>query len=514
MCSYCRMFIPSYAELEGPLQAIIPTKTGNVMQLAWTPEVEKAFVELKQALQRLPALGLPDPNKPFTQMVDGKGGYMTSVLCQKHGTHQRLVAYFSAKLDMVARGLPACLRAIASAKKAILASRDIVAYFPLTVLVPHAVHRILQDQRVSHLSALRWVRYHTTLLDMPNITVKRCITLNPATLLPTEEDGDPHDCTAVLAEVCTPRVDLFEEAISNPDLCLYVDGSASRDDTGVNRAAYAVVTDHEILKTEVLPSFYSAQATELVALMEACKLAADKTVNVSTDSRYAWGVVHDFGAIWKHRQFLMSSSKYIKHHHLVNTLLEAILLPKTIVKCAAHKATEEQISNGNNFADRVAKATATKTTVQAVQETATTLQATLWEIQSGATAPEPFQHWQVDFVELTQAAGKKYMLVCMCMFSKRVEAQTVAKMFLREIIPRWGLPKRISSDNGTPFVHQGLIELTKYLGIDMKKHCSYQPASAGVVVRANGILKAGLAKMCQQTGHNWAQWLPLVLWQM
>lgn len=141
---------------------------------------------------------------------------------------------------------------------------------------------------------------------MPNITVKRCITLNPATLLPTEEDGDPQDCTAVLAEVYIPRVDLFEEAISNPDLCLYVDGSASRDDTGVNRAAYAAVTDHEILETEVLPSSYSAQAAEPVALTEACQLAADKTVN-------------DFGAIWKHRQFLTSSGKYIRHHHLARS---------------------------------------------------------------------------------------------------------------------------------------------------------------------------------------------------
>ncbi|KAK1795651.1 hypothetical protein P4O66_001146 [Electrophorus voltai] len=61
------------AELEGPLRTIIPTKAGNAVQLAWTPEAEKAFVELKQALQSLPALGFPDPNKPFTQTMLGRG---------------------------------------------------------------------------------------------------------------------------------------------------------------------------------------------------------------------------------------------------------------------------------------------------------------------------------------------------------------------------------------------------------------------------------------------------------
>ncbi|XP_049325077.1 protein NYNRIN-like [Astyanax mexicanus] len=125
-------------------------------------------------------------------------------------------------------------------------------------------------------------------------------------------------------------------------------------------------------------------------------------------------------------------------------------------------------------------------------------------------ATEPFQHWQVDFVELTPAEGKRFLLVCVCMFSKWVEAfptgtqdgEAVAKAFLREIISRWGLPKRVSSDNGAPFVHTGLNNLTKYLGIDMRKHCSYHPASAGAVERVNGTIKNGLAKMTQQTGLN------------
>lgn len=137
-------------------------------------------------------------------------------------------------------------------------------------------------------------------------------------------------------------------------------------------------------------------------------------------------------------------------------------------------------------------------------------------------ATAPFQHWQIDFAELTPAEGKKHMLVCVCMFSKWVEAfptgtqdaAAVTKVLLREIIPRWGLPSRVSSDNGTPFVQQGLIALTKHLGIDMRKHCSYHPASAGAVERTNGTLKNGLAKLHQDTGLNWVQCLPLVLWQI
>ena len=34
------------------------------------------------------------------------------------------------------------------------------------------------------------------LLSQPHITIERCVTFNPATLLLTAEDGNPHDCVA------------------------------------------------------------------------------------------------------------------------------------------------------------------------------------------------------------------------------------------------------------------------------------------------------------------------------
>jgi len=53
------------------------------------------------------------------------------------------------------------------------------------------------------------------MLNHPNVTIKRCNTLNPASLLPLPEDGEPHSCLDYVNLVCTPRPDLKDEPIPN-----------------------------------------------------------------------------------------------------------------------------------------------------------------------------------------------------------------------------------------------------------------------------------------------------------
>ncbi|XP_066533873.1 protein NYNRIN-like [Hoplias malabaricus] len=317
-------------------------------------------------------------------------------------------------------------------------------------------------------------------------------------------------------QTCDTQLDLKDEPLTNPDLVLFVDGSASRDRHGVNKVGCAVVTASEVLVAKPLPSTYSAQAAELVALIEACKLAEDIQSSATAAEIRRWK--QDKCSLtpqgWMHAPTnkpclpkayarglikIVHGRSHMSKGGIVDTLRKQWYAP------GLTNLTQKFCSQCLICAQHSAKAAHAQTSTA-----------------GHPPATEPFQHWQIDFVELTQAEGKKYMLVCVCMFSKWTEAfptgkqdaQAVTKMLLREIIPRWGLPTRISSDNGTPFVQRGLIDLTKHLGIDMRKHCSYHPASAGAVERMNGTLKNGLAKMHQDTGLSWVKCLPLVLWQM
>ena len=136
----------------------------------------------------------------------------------------------------------------------------------------------------------------------------------------------------------------------------------------------------------------------------------------------------------------------------------------------------------------------------------------------------PGTYWEVDFTEVKPARyGNKYLLVFIDTFSGWVEAfptkketaTVVAKKILEEILPRFGVPKVIGSDNGPAFVSQVSQGLARQLGTNWKLHCAYRPQSSGQVERMNRTLKETLTKLALESGGNdWTALLPCALFRV
>lgn len=137
------------------------------------------------------------------------------------------MAYYSAKLDPVACALPACAKAVVAASEAVQASAVVVLYHPLTLLVTHTVSILLLQSKIAFLSPARHLSCMAVLLSQPNLTIKRCTTLNPATLMPTAEDGTPHNCLEKVTQTVLPRPDLKDEALTGGEVW-FVDGSSRK----------------------------------------------------------------------------------------------------------------------------------------------------------------------------------------------------------------------------------------------------------------------------------------------
>ena len=98
-------------------------------------------------------------------------------------------------------------------------------------------------------------------------------------------------------------------------------------------------------------------------------MAKGKSATIYTDSRYAFGVVHDFGMLWKHRGFITTSGKPIQHCAMVKHLLESIMFPSelSVVKCEAHTGGSNSVSQGNALADFAAKQAALNPSMMVLQ---------------------------------------------------------------------------------------------------------------------------------------------------
>ncbi|XP_052018559.1 uncharacterized protein LOC127668804 isoform X2 [Apodemus sylvaticus] len=321
----------------------------------WTPEHLKAFKEIKKALLSAPALALPDLTKPFTLYVDNRAGVARGVLTQTLGPWKWPIVYLSKKLDPVASGWPSCLKAI-SAVALLLKDADKLTLGQQTIIVaPHALESIIRQPPDCWMTNACMTHYQSLLLTERVLFAPLAI-LNPATLLPEADESAPiHQCIDILAEEPGTRKDLTDQLWPGCP-SWYTDGSRFMV-KGKRRAGVVVVDGRQTIWASSLPEGISGQKAELIALIQALKLAEGKMINIYMDSGYAFATTHVHGDTYKQRGLLTSTGKDIKIKEEILSLLEAIHVPKklAIIHCPGHQKGHDAVTKGNKMADSAAK---------------------------------------------------------------------------------------------------------------------------------------------------------------
>ncbi|KAM6081421.1 uncharacterized protein VSU04_002112 [Chlamydotis macqueenii] len=218
---------------------------------------------------------------------------------------------------------------------------------------------VVLKQKGSHwLSPSRFLKYQAVLVEQDNVKILNTNLINPAAFLSSEQENSEllqNDCLEVVESTYSSRPDLKEEPLLDAETW-YTDGSGFIKN-GEHKSGHAITTLDSVIESNLLPPGTSAQKAEIIAFIRALQKAKGKQINIWTDLKYAFGVVHAHGAMWKERGLLTFQGKQIKDSKEILELLDAVQLPQevAIMHCKGHQKGETDQQRGNRLADQEAK---------------------------------------------------------------------------------------------------------------------------------------------------------------
>ncbi|XP_054154595.1 uncharacterized protein LOC128953145 [Oppia nitens] len=135
-------------------------------------------------------------------------------------------------------------------------------------------------------------------------------------------------------------------------------------------------------------------------------------------------------------------------------------------------------------------------------------------------ANEPFEIVGVDILGPLSptSKGSKYIIIMIDLFTKwmetkavrNVQAITIAKWFVDEVLARHGAIKKVLTDNARYFISDFMEEVFKLTASKHVKTTPYSPQSNGTAEKACGTVAMMLKHYVQDNVTNWDQYLPKV----
>jgi transposase InsO family protein len=127
----------------------------------------------------------------------------------------------------------------------------------------------------------------------------------------------------------------------------------------------------------------------------------------------------------------------------------------------------------------------------------------------------PFELLTMDYVELDEAKGYKYALVCTDHFTKFVQiyatknkkALSVADKIYNDLILKFGFPTRMHSDQGGEFVNKLLTRLHELAETKQSRTTPYHPQGNGATERFNRTMINMLKTLRENEKKDWSRHL-------
>ncbi|XP_062530656.1 uncharacterized protein LOC119630752 [Bombyx mori] len=468
-CSWFRQFIPNFAKIAEPLTRL----TKKSQPWIWGLEQDDAFKSLKRLLTTSPILIQADYTKPFILRTDASDYALGACLLQGESSNdERPIEYASRLLTSAERNYSTTEREALAVVWAVERFRGYIDGHLVHVRSDHQPLKWLFSVKSPSGRLVRWAMKLQAYDLQIEYTPGKVNVIADTLSRPVTELNSPPDCGICPVIVDVPHWDAAstrDAQMADPEISKIITDLEGTDELSVNRWS-----ERGYLLTQgVLYRYAEDSESEEPQLVVPESLRGKVMFECHDSPTAAHGGIQRTIHRISQRFYFPGLRRYVTEYL------------KTCIECQRYKPS--------NF------------------KPAGLLQT-----------PVPAQRFEVIAVDLfgplpKGPCGERWILIVEDTASKWVElfalidatAEVCAKTLVNEVFMRFGVPRRMISDNGVQFVADVMQKAMFVLGVKQNLIPLYHP-EANPVERKNRDLKAHLAILLEGRHQQWPEVLSFV----
>lgn len=471
-CSWFRKFVPNFSAIAEPLTRL----TKKNQPWIWESEQAHAFEELKKRLTSAPILVQADYSQPFILRTDASNYALGAVLLQGEGAEERPLEYASRLLTSAEKNYSTTEREALAVVWAVERFRGYIDGHQVIVRSDHQPLKWLLTVKSPSGRLVRWA------LKLQSFNITYQYTPGKANVVadtlsrPTCTEEDTEECGLCSVIVNLPSInpaDLRAAQLEDPDIQKIIQDLEDPDEQTFNRwLERGYVLSHGVLY-RYDPDFDSEESQLVVPA--SMRDAVLKELHDSPTAGHQ-GVERTLQRL-RERYYFPGMRRYVTDYL------------KRCVECLRYKPSNQK------------PAGLLQTPV--LQQRGEVLAIDLF---GPLPAGDQGERWVFLIEDVATRWVELFALV-------DATAETCSRVLLEEYFLRYGLPRRVVSDNGTQFVSAVMQQCMHLMGVKQELIPLYHP-EANPAERKNRDLKLQLSILVKTTHTDWPKHLAHVRFAM